>query len=138
MSRVVFVDTSAWLPVFVRRDPLHAWADRTLTELVSNGAQLVTSNLVIAELHVLILRRIGIAEALKWLESVRADQSYDVRFADRNLHGAAIDRWLRPFRDQGFSLADAVSFEIMRQEGIRTAFALDRHFAAAGFELLLG
>ncbi len=44
--------------------------------------------------------------------------------------------WLVRFQDQPFSLVDAVSFEVMRAEGVRSAFAFDRHFEIAGFELL--
>jgi predicted nucleic acid-binding protein len=36
------------------------------------------------------------------------------------------------------SLVDCVSFEIMRREGLRAAFALDDHFAGSGFELVPG
>ena len=44
--------------------------------------------------------------------------------------------WLVRFQDQPFSLVDAVSFEVMRAEGVRSAFAFDPHFEIAGFELL--
>ena len=44
--------------------------------------------------------------------------------------------WLERFRDQRFSLADAVSFEVMSQDGLAQAFAFDRHFRTAGFEML--
>jgi predicted nucleic acid-binding protein len=36
------------------------------------------------------------------------------------------------------SLVDFVSFELMRREGIRTAFTFDRHFAEQGFECVPG
>lgn len=55
-------------------------------------------------------------------------------FVDRDLERAAVDRWLRRFNDQRLSLADAVSFEVMKARGIRQALALDEHFAMAGFE----
>jgi predicted nucleic acid-binding protein len=55
---------------------------------------------------------------------------------DRDLRLAAVERWLRPYDDQAFSLTDAVSFEVMRRGRIRRALALDRHFATAGFEIL--
>jgi predicted nucleic acid-binding protein len=39
------------------------------------------------------------------------------------------------FADQNFSLVDAVSFEIMRQERLTQAFAFDVHFEVAGYKL---
>lgn len=87
-------------------------------------------------MHAMLLRRRGRAAALAFLDTVYAERMHDIRFVDRQIESAAVDRWIRPFRDKRYSLADAVSFEIMHREGIRTAFALDRHFAAAGFDLL--
>jgi predicted nucleic acid-binding protein len=52
------------------------------------------------------------------------------------LTGPDIAGWLERFRDQHFSLTDAVSFELMRQERVATAFAVDTDFVTAGFELL--
>ncbi len=57
---------------------------------------------------------------------------------DRDLRLAGIERWLRRFGDQEFSLTDAVSFEVMRRRRLRRALALDRHFLVAGFEILPG
>jgi predicted nucleic acid-binding protein len=48
----------------------------------------------------------------------------------------AVGSWIERFRDQAFSLTDAASFELMRREGLRTAFAFDDDFRTAGFELL--
>ena len=138
MSGTVFLDTSAWFAAVDRRDARHADAAATHRDLIARRVMLHTSNLVVAELHALVLRRHGIATATRLLDGVSAEQLYSVHYVDRDLETASVDRWIRPFRDQRFSLTDAVSFEIMRREGIRTAFALDRHFASAGFELLLG
>jgi predicted nucleic acid-binding protein len=44
---------------------------------------------------------------------------------------------LARFSDQDFSLIDLVSFEVMRRSRVTHAFAFDRHFAIAGFELLV-
>ena len=135
MKRAVFLDTSAWLPVVVRREQGHTELRATYQQLVEGGGgRLVTSNLVVAELHALVVRRRGAEAGIALIESVYADPAHEVMFVDRAFEARAVDRWLRPFRDQLFSLCDAVSFEIMRQEGIRKAFALDRHFAVAGFE----
>jgi predicted nucleic acid-binding protein len=45
-------------------------------------------------------------------------------------------RWLERFDDQRFSLADAVSFEVMRREKVKQAFAFDQRFEIAGFALV--
>jgi predicted nucleic acid-binding protein len=47
-----------------------------------------------------------------------------------------VDRWLGRFTGQRLSLADAVSFEVMKERRLRHALALDTHFELAGFELL--
>lgn len=47
-----------------------------------------------------------------------------------------MDVWMRRYRDQRLSLADAVSFEVMRSRRIRQALALDEHFVLAGFEVV--
>lgn len=39
------------------------------------------------------------------------------------------------FADQRISYTDCVSFVLMRRHGLRFAFAFDRHFTFAGFEL---
>jgi len=60
----------------------------------------------------------------------------DGEAAFRRLEQAAVESWMRPRVDQGFSLCDAVSFEVMQRERVKRALTFDRHFAAAGFEIL--
>jgi predicted nucleic acid-binding protein len=136
VTRVVFSDTSAWLPVLGTRVHRHEELAATWAALVEKGFGFVTTNLVVAEVHALVLRERGPAAGVQVLDGLYADPHYQVRFVDRELEVAATDRWLRVFRDQRFSLTDAVSFEVMRRERIRQAFATDRHFAAAGYELV--
>jgi predicted nucleic acid-binding protein len=133
---VLFLDTSAWLPVLATREHRHDELAGTYKQLLDEGRRFVTSNLVVAELHALFARRRGAEAGVQFLEHVHGDPAHQVLFVDRDLQTQAIDRWLRPFRDQRFSLCDAASFELMRQEGIRTAFALDKHFTVAGFEMV--
>jgi len=70
------------------------------------------------------------------LDALEQDPAHEVRHVTRELERQAIDRWLRPYSDQGFSLTDAISFETMRVEHIDEAFSLDRHFRIAGFSTL--
>ena len=55
---------------------------------------------------------------------------------DAELVQEAQSDWLHRFADQGFSLTDAVSFEIMARERLTHPFAFDRHFEIAGYDVL--
>ncbi len=44
---------------------------------------------------------------------------------------------LQSRRGRGYSLCDAVSFVIMRDQGIVAALSTDRHFADEGFQKML-
>lgn len=93
----------------------------------------MTTNLVVAEMQVLLTRFRGADEGRRFLDSLYRDASHRVVFVDRDLERSATENWLRRFRDQRLSLADAVSFEVMRAENIGEALALDAHFEVAGF-----
>ena len=136
MRPAVFVDSSGWLAALSSREAQHREALEAYLRLADGGGPLVTTNLVVAETHALWSKAKGPSEGLRFLDSVHSDPVQEVVFVDRDLEARAIDRWLRSFRDQRFSLCDAVSFELMRQEGIRAALTLDKDFAVAGFEMV--
>jgi hypothetical protein len=97
----------------------------------------VTTNLVVAETHALLLRRGGREPALRFLREVRSDPIL-VETSSPDLEGRAIADWLDRYEDQSFTLTDAVSFVVMADRGIHEALALDRHFSTAGFVRLPG
>ena len=132
----VFADASAWVASGNPKEARHQEARETRSTLVEEGTTLLTTNLVLAEVHALVSRAGGSRPGLELLDTVYSDPQYAVLHVDRALEIAATDRWLRVFQDQAFSLCDAVSFEVMRREGIREAFTLDHHFAVAGFTML--
>jgi len=69
--------------------------------------------------------------------SLLADSGYEWLDVPGTLVSEAMANWLDRFPDQSLSLADAVSFELMRRERLAQAFAFDQHYVTAGFELLL-
>jgi len=138
MSRAVFVDTSGWLAAASARADHHRDAATLYDDLVARRTPFVTTNLVVAEMHILIVREQGADAGCRLLDAVYADPAYTVITATRDLESAATDRWLRPYRDHRFSLTDAVSFEVMRTERIEEVLALDHHFEIAGYKLLPG
>jgi hypothetical protein len=66
------------------------------------------------------------------LQTVQQSNRIQKIYADA-AQDAEAEKILRQYADQEFSLVDAVSFAVMRERGISTAFAFDRHFVTAGF-----
>ena len=133
MPAEFFVDTSAWYPLVVAKHPDHARLASALRALIRNHRRLVTTNLVVAEAHALLLRRIGRATALTFIQTVGDPPNVVVR-SSRELEAAAARDWLGRYDEQDFSFADAVSFAVMTERGIREALTLDHHFVVAGFQ----
>jgi uncharacterized protein len=131
----LFVDTSAWYPLAVANHPQHTAVARALTERVRAGIRVVTTNLVIAESHALLLHRTHGTAALEFVRTVR-QRPHLVVTSTPELESTAITDWLERFDDQSFSLVDAVSFAVMKNRGIEQALTLDAHFVTAGFRSL--
>lgn len=134
MPAEVFVDTSAWYALALRRDSAHVHLTAALRHRVRRGTRVVTTNLVVAETHALLLRRTTRDTALAFVRRIDQPPNVVVR-STSELEAAAVSRWLERYDDQEFSLADAVSFAVMAERGIGEALTLDRHFAAAGFRM---
>ena len=131
-----FLDTSGWFAALSPKEAHHKESRAAYVSWIERGERLVTTNLVVAEMQILVSRFRGTDEGLRFLDSLYQDPAHEVVFVDRDLERAAVDRWLRKFREHRLSLADAVSFEVMRLRRLRRALALDAHFEAAGFELV--
>ena len=134
MPAEFFVDTSAWYPLLVGRHPDHTRLASALRALIRDRRRLVTTNLVVAETHALLLRRVGRATALTFVQTVDEAPNVVVH-STRELERAAERNWLARYRDQDFSFTDAVSFAVMTERRVRDALSLDHHFAVAGFSL---
>ena len=131
-----FLDTSGWFAALSPKEAKHESALGSYRRWIESGVKLVTTNLVVAEMHTLVMRYRGPADGLRFLDSLYQDASHEIAFIDRDLERSAIDQWMRRFRDQRLSLTDVVSFEIMRTRRIREALTLDEHFELAGFDVV--
>jgi predicted nucleic acid-binding protein len=136
MAAALFLDTAGWFAALSPREHGHDAARSTYADAIRSGELLVTTPLVAAEMHTLILRWRGADAGTAFLESVFGTGVYLIVPLDDKLINAAISTWIRRFSDKLVSLADAVSFEVMRREQITRALTFDRHFADAGFDIL--
>jgi predicted nucleic acid-binding protein len=132
VTREVFVDAAAWVAIVDRGDTHHEAAVAFHQRMMKERRPFVTTNLVIAEAHALILRYGGYRIAMSFLTSVRPALRLAKVFANEALEAEA-ESILARYADQDFSLADAVSLAVMAQRGIEEAFTFDSHFLTAGF-----
>jgi predicted nucleic acid-binding protein len=135
--RRLFVDSSAWLAFFSTRDSNHGAAVALFEQAIQRRAGLITSSLVVAEVHRLVLHRVGIRAAAAVLGSVDGSAYLRLVFPDSAHHQGA-RRWLQKLSDQVITYTDATSFAIMDAERCSAALSFDHDFVIAGFEVLRG
>lgn len=128
----VFVDSSAWIALFSRRDQHHEEADRAFRRAIGSKTLLHTTNLVLAEIHRLLLHRTGNTAAAAALDRIESSPSVKIAFANAADHQAA-RTWLKKLQAHPISYTDAISFAVMEQAGCVKALSFDRHFRLAGF-----
>lgn len=130
----VFLDTSAMFEAADRTAPRHREIAETLRGFVRDRVPLVTTDLIVAELHGLTLGRLGPEAALAVVTAITTSVSVALIATGPELVLAAIDL-IRARPGRRISLVDAASFLVMRDKGIRTCFTLDADFAAEGFTM---
>ncbi len=130
----VFVDSGAWIALFSARDRWHGAADAMFRSASADGVGLVTTNLVVAEVHRLLLFRAGIKPASRAVEVIDATGRVDIEFVSVEHHDRA-RRWLEKLSDQHVTYTDAVSFAVMEARCCRVAMSFDHDFSVAGFDL---
>jgi predicted nucleic acid-binding protein len=130
----VFVDSGAWLALFSASDNKHAVADELFRRASHESIPLLTTNLVLAEVHRLLLFRVGPPAAAMALSRVDDSALVEVRFPNQATHRGARG-WLAKLADQKISYTDASSFAVMEAEKCRVAMSFDHDFWTAGFEV---
>lgn len=130
---MIFVDTSYWVALRMRRDERHAQAAALFAE--HHTAALLTTTLVVGETWTFLNRRAGRASAVDFLDRVdAADRIAVVSLApDQEAEAFA---FLRRRDEREYSYVDATSFAVMRGLRVRRALAFDGDFSAAGFDEL--
>jgi predicted nucleic acid-binding protein len=99
---------------------------------LAGGVRLVTSNLVLAEVHRFVLFRAGIRAAAATLARIEGSRRTTIEFATRAHHQAA-QAWLTKLADQVITYTDAVSFALVKATRCDAVIAFDADFVVAGF-----
>ena len=119
----VFIDTSVWFAMVVRRDRNNARAK----EILGGIDRAVTTDHVIVETWLLLNNRYRRSGADLFWEGFRANaaQIELVTMADLQVAWTIADA----FRDQTFSIVDRTSLAVMERLGITRVASFDRDFA---------
>ena len=133
--RSVFVDTSAFVALRNSSEAEHERARSALTELISEGVALFTSNYVFAETYTALMVRVGRGEAIEWGRRFRDGGAIDLVHLDRPTEQRAWEI-LERYDDKRWSYVDATSFALLERGGEGSAFAFDVHFAQRGLQLV--
>ena len=131
---MLFVDSSAWIALVSASDGRHAEADAIFRAVVRERTPLLTTNLIIAEVHRLLLHRAGITPARAALDRIATSRLVTLDHATQTHHDAAC-AWLTRLGDQRITYTDAVSFAVMTARRCRVALAFDDDFVRAGFRV---
>ena len=130
----MLVDSGAWIALVRTTDQHHPDADRMLRQAIRDRVALVTTNLIIAEVHRFILFHVGIRPAALLVDRIDASPLLTVEFVTAAEHAAA-RRWIAKLSDQVITYTDAVSFAVMEATHCTAVMSFDHDFVTAGFRL---
>jgi predicted nucleic acid-binding protein len=129
----MLLDTSGLLALLDAREPLHQKA----CDEYRRSARRITHGYVLAELVALgNARGVSPQKVLQFIMSLLANPDIKTLWPDQVLTSQAISL-LHARQGRGYSLCDAVSFEVMRVHSLHEALTTDKHFEDEGFQKVL-
>jgi predicted nucleic acid-binding protein len=129
----MLLDTSGLLCLHFSTEPLHTQA----CVAYQKATMQLIHNYVIAEYVALAnARRFPRASVLDFVVDLSGSPDIETAWVDESIHRAAVEL-LTLRQDKTYSLCDAVSFILMRQQRVSEALTTDRHFEQEGFVRLL-
>jgi predicted nucleic acid-binding protein len=129
----VFVDTGAFVGLLSAADGHHDEADALFRAAARDRVRLLTTNLVVAEVHRLVLFEVGIAAAFAAVTHMTESALLEIVYSGPDHHPHAL-AWLKKLSDQRITYTDAMSFAVMARAHCRVAMTFDSDFEIAGYE----
>lgn len=131
---MIYIDTGALLARYTQRDQYHQRARAAWQQLRHASWRCYTSNFVLDETFTLLARRTSYPFAAQTARALLASNVLEILRPTHEIEIEAVQDFEK-FADQEISFTDCISFALMRQQRITRAFAFDRHFLFAGFQL---
>ena len=128
-----FLDTSYLLALELANDQNHHAALHHWQRIGPLLPVLVTTSYVFDEVVTFFNSRGHHAKAVQVGNNLLLSPSVQFMQVDEHLFHAGW-QYFQQHQDKHYSLTDCISFIVMQQANIITAFTFDRHFAQAGFQ----
>jgi predicted nucleic acid-binding protein len=128
----LFLDTSYLIAVENAHDQHHQAASAHWASLLKSQRRLVTSSYVLVEVVTLLNNRRSHSKAVELGNNLLSSRIFNVVHVNEELFYEAW-RYFQKYKDKRYSLADCVSFVLMKKLGITEALTFDKHFVQAGF-----
>ncbi len=142
----IFLDTHGLAAYINEDDPDHDFALLHGEELTDIGVHFVTTFAVLTETAELLLTRLKGSGRSQIMRAINAAANFVFMLEAANLAEIVqVDKtlWQRAqalmnqMSDKDWGITDCISFVVMQDRVITTAFTADRHFEQAGFRALL-
>ena len=129
----IFIDTSAFLALEDESDQYHEAALQFREQVLRKKRyEVIATSYILDETLTLIRFRIGIRASIDFSKKIRRSKVVKIVQVSKEIEEKALDIFER-YDDKDFSFTDCVSFVVMRETGIKEAFAFDEHFNQMGF-----
>ncbi|MEQ8192747.1 MAG: PIN domain-containing protein [Candidatus Eremiobacterota bacterium] len=141
LLRGIFVDTSAWIALYCKKDSLHEKAKDIYRRLLPDFC-LITTNFILDETYTGLLYKAGHTVAVDFGERIRNTEAIKIIYITETIEDRSW-KMFKQYSDKKFSFTDCTSFIIVQDllstgdKVQRMIFTADNHFNQMGYEILL-
>lgn len=136
MKREVFVDTSGFFALLVKKDDCHEKARKILRNAGKQGTPFVTTDYVLDETATLLMARGHGHLAQGFFDSIFQSNACQLVWTGAANFHTTTTAFLK-YYERGWSFTDCLSFQVMNERKLQKALTKDQHFQQAGFQALL-
>lgn len=129
---MIFVDTSAWVALFVGADDFNGEARAFWSALRRESVPLLSTFDVFGETLTVIRSRAGLDQALEFGQAFLESNILLREEVDAALRREAWSLF-KQYRDKPLSFVDCTSFAVLRRRRLRHVFSFDEDFRRLGF-----
>ena len=130
--RRVFVDTSALVALFDKKDSNHLQAKAVLGKIKTDRTRMLITDYIFDECITTVLSAVGHRAAVAVGEFILSSKIVEIAWLDESVKFKAWDFFKR-HSDKLFSFTDCTSFVVMKELRVGKYFSFDNHFKQAGF-----